>query len=103
MPPAPSVPEGDGAPPVLVTKVVISVRFLFTEVPLDVPQYRSQAEKAHIGRLLAVVRKSPYVSTVPENEIVVTDQTIKASDNKTVIRMTPKATLTLVIHPDKAL
>jgi len=103
LPAAPAV-EGQPAPaPVLVTKVVISVRFLFTEVPLDVPQYRSQAEKAHIGRLLAVVRKSPYVSTVPENEIVVTDQTIKASDNKTVIRMTPKATLTLVIHPDKAL
>jgi len=103
LPAAPAV-EGQPAPaPVLVTKVVISVRFLFTEVALDVPQYRSQAEKAHIGRLLAVVRKSPYVSTVPENEIVVTDQTIKASDNKTVIRMTPKATLTLVIHPDKAL
>ena len=103
LPPAPAV-EGQPAPtPVVVTKVIISVRFLFAEVPLDVPQYRSQAEKAHIGRLLAVVRKSPYVSAVPENEIVVTDQTIKAPDGKTVIRMTPKATLTLVIHSDKAL
>jgi type IV pilus assembly protein PilM len=103
LPPGPAV-EGQPAPaPVVVTKVIISVRFLFAEVPLEVTQYRSQAEKAHLGRLLAVVRKSPYVSAVPENEIVVTDQTMKASDNKTVIRMTPKATLTLVIHPDKAL
>ena len=43
------------------------------------------------------------VTLNPENEIVVTDQTLKASDNKTEIRMTPKATLTLVIHKDKAL
>jgi hypothetical protein len=102
--PTPPPVEGQAAPePVLVTKVVISVRFLFAEVPFDVKQYRSQAEKAHIGRLLEVIRKSPYVSAVPENEIVVTDQTMKASDNKTEIRMTPKATLTLVIQKDKAL
>ena len=103
LPTAP-VAEGQPAPaPVMVTKVVISVRFLFAEVPFDLKQYRSQSEKAHIGRLLEVVRKSPYVSSVPENEIVVTDQTMKAADNKTEIRMTPKATLTLVIHKDKAL
>jgi cell division ATPase FtsA len=102
----PAAPAVDGQPapaPVVVTKVVISVRFLFAEVPFDVKQYRSQAEKAHISRLLEVVRKSPYVSAVPENEIVVTDQTMKAADNKTEIRMTPKATLTLVIQKDKAL
>ena len=102
----PAAPAVDGQPapaPVVVTKVVISVRFLFSEVPFDVKQYRSQAEKAHIGRLLEVIRTSPYVTSVPENEIVVTDQTMKAADNKTEIRMTPKATLTLVIHKDKAL
>ena len=96
--------DGQPAPaPVVVTKVIVSVRFLFAEVPFDVKQYRSQAEKAHIGRLLDVVRKSPYVTAVPENEIIVTDQTMKAADNKTEIRMTPKATLTLVIQKDKAL
>ncbi|MEI7751844.1 MAG: hypothetical protein WCJ71_07105, partial [Candidatus Omnitrophota bacterium] len=89
--------------PFVVTKVVISGRFLFAEVSFDVTQYRAHAEKAHIGRLLAVVRTSPYVSSVPENEIFVTDQTMKAADNKTEIRMTPKATLTLVIQKDKAL
>jgi len=98
------VAEGQPVPaPVVVTKVVVSVRFLFAEVPFDVKQYRSQSEKAHIGRLLEALRSSPYVSAVPENEIVVTDQTLKASDNKTEIRMTPKATLTLVIHKAKAL
>lgn len=86
-----------------MTKVVISVRFLFADVPFDLKQYRSQSEKAHLVRLLAAVRKSPYVSAVPENEIMVTEQTIKAADNKTEIRMTPKATLTLVIQKDKAL
>ena len=104
--PLPTAPVAEGQPapaPVMVTKVVISVRFLFADVPFDLKQYRSQSEKAHIGRLLEVVRKSPYVSSVPENEIVVTDQTMKAADNKTEIRMTPKATLTLVIHKDKAL
>jgi hypothetical protein len=102
----PAAPAVDGQPapaPVVVTKVVISVRFLFAEVPFDVKQYKSQSEKAAIGRLLEVVRKSPYVSAVPENEIIVTEQTIKAADNKTEIRMTPKATLTLVIQKDKAL
>ena len=101
--PAPAPAPKPAPAPVVVTKVVISVRFLFAEVPFDVKQYRSQAEKAHISRLLEVVRKSPYVSAVPENEIVVTDQTMKAADNKTEIRMTPKATLTLVIQKDKAL
>ena len=104
--PLPTAPVAEGQPvpaPVMVTKVVISVRFLFADVPFDLKQYRSQSEKAHIGRLLEVVRKSPYVSSVPENEIVVTDQTMKAADNKTEIRMTPKATLTLVIQKDKAL
>jgi len=104
--PLPTAPVAEGQPapaPVMVTKVVISVRFLFADVPFDLKQYRSQSEKAHIGRLLEVLRKSPYVSSVPENEIVVTDQTMKAADNKTEIRMTPKATLTLVIHKDKAL
>ncbi len=102
--PAAPAAEGQPAPaPVVVTKVIVSVRFLFTEVPLEVPLYRAQAEKENIGRLLEVVRKSPYVGSVPESEIVVTDQTLKASDNKTVIRMTPKATLTLIIRKDKAL
>lgn len=86
----------------MTTKVVIAVRFLFADVPFDLKQYRSASEKAHIGRLLEAVRKSPYVSAVPENEISVTDQTIRL-DGKTEIRMTPKATLTLVIHKDKAL
>jgi type IV pilus assembly protein PilM len=97
--------EGQPAPaPVVVTKVVVSVRFLFSEVPFDTKQpYRSQAEKARIGRLLEAVRKSPYVSSVPESEIVVTDQTIKSADNKLEIRTTPKATITLVIHKEKAL
>jgi type IV pilus assembly protein PilM len=102
----PAAPAVDGQPapaPVVVTKVVISVRFLFADVPFDLKQYRSQSEKAHLVRLLAAVRKSPYVSAVPENEIMVTEQTIKAADNKTEIRMTPKATLTLVIQKDKAL
>ena len=102
--PAAAAVDGQPAPaPIVVTKVVVSVRFLFAEVPFDVKQYRSQAEKAHKDRLLDVLRKSPYVSAIPDNEIIVTDQTIKAADNKTEIRMTPKATLTLVIQKDKAL
>jgi len=105
--PQPVAPLAEGQPapvPVIVTKVVVSVRFLFTEVPFDKNQpYRSQAEKARIGRLLEAVRQSPYVSAVPENEIVVTDQTIKSSDGKSEIRTTPKATITLVIHKEKAL
>jgi type IV pilus assembly protein PilM len=94
LPAAPAV-EGQPAPaPVVITKVIVSVRFLFTEVPYEMKQYRSAAEKAHIGRLLEAVRKSPYVSAVPESDIVVTDQN--------TVR-TPKATITLVIHKDKAL
>ena len=93
--PAAAVPEGQTPPPpVVVTKVILSVRFLFTDVSYEVKQYRSAAEKAHISRLLEAVRKSPYVSNVPENEISVTDQN--------TIR-TPKATITLVIQKDKAL
>jgi type IV pilus assembly protein PilM len=94
LPPAP-VPEGQTPPPPqVVTKVILSVRFLFTDVAYDVKQYKSASEKAHISRLLEAVRKSPYVSAVPENEISVTEQN--------TIR-TPKATITLVIHKDKAL
>jgi hypothetical protein len=44
--------------------------------------------------LVEAVRKSPYVTNIPENEISVTDQN--------TIR-TPKATLTLVIQKEKAL
>ena len=93
----PSAPAADGqppAPPVVVAKVVLSVRFLFTEVPLDEKRYRSAPEKAHIARLVEALSKSPYVSTIPVNEISVTDQN--------TIR-TPKATLTLVIQKEKAL
>jgi type IV pilus assembly protein PilM len=93
----PSAPVAEGQPPaapVVVTKVILSVRFLFTEVPLDEKRYRSAPEKVHIARLVEAVRKSPYVTNVPENEISVTDQN--------TIR-TPKATLTLVIQKDKAL
>ena len=93
----PTAPAAEGQPapiPVTVVKAVISVRFLFTEVPYDEKRYRATAEKAHIGRLLAAVRKSPYVKAVPENEIVVTDQN--------TVR-TPKATLTLIIQEGKAL
>ena len=104
--PLPAAPIVEGQPippPEFVTKVVISVRFLFTEVSVDEKRYRSQAEKAHLSSLLQALRQSPFVSAVPENEIVVTDQTMKAADNKTEIRMTPKATLTLVIRKDMAL
>ncbi|MEY3449981.1 MAG: hypothetical protein RL749_1604 [Verrucomicrobiota bacterium] len=93
----PSAPATDGqpaAPPVVVTKVVLSVRFLFTEVPLDEKRYRSAPEKVHISRLVEALRKSPYVTNIPENEISVTDQN--------TIR-TPKATLSLVIQKEKAL
>ena len=93
----PTAPAADGqppAPPVVVTKVILSVRFLFTEVPFEEKRYRSAPEKAHIARLVEAVRTSPYVSKIPENEISVTDQN--------TIR-TPKATLTLVIQKDKAL
>ncbi|MFM2211955.1 MAG: hypothetical protein RL639_1149 [Verrucomicrobiota bacterium] len=93
----PSAPAAEGqppAPPVVVAKVVLSVRFLFTEVPLDEKRYRSAPEKAHIARLVEALTKSPYVSTIPVNEISVTDQN--------TIR-TPKATLTLVIQKEKAL
>ena len=93
----PSAPAAEGqppAPPVVVAKVVLSVRFLFTEVPLDEKRYRSAPEKAHIARLVEALSKSPYVSTIPVNEISVTDQN--------TIR-TPKATLTLVIQKEKAL
>jgi type IV pilus assembly protein PilM len=93
----PSAPAADGqppAPPVVVAKVVLSVRFLFTEVPLDEKRYRSAPEKAHIARLVEALSKSPYVSTIPVNEISVTEQN--------TIR-TPKATLTLVIQKEKAL
>jgi hypothetical protein len=93
--PAAPAPEGQPAlPPVVVTKVILTVRFLFSDVPFDVKQYRSASEKAHIGRLLEAVRKSPYVSAVPENEISVTEQN--------TIR-NPKATITLVIQKEKAL
>jgi type IV pilus assembly protein PilM len=93
----PAAPVTDGqppAPPVVVTKVVLSVRFLFVEVPFEEKRYRSAPEKVHIARLVEAVRSSPFVSKVPENEISVTDQN--------TIR-TPKATLTLVIQKDKAL
>jgi type IV pilus assembly protein PilM len=93
----PSAPAAEGqppAPPVVVTKVVLSVRFLFTEVPLEEKRYRAASEKVYIGRLLEAVRKSPYVGSILENEISVTDQS--------TIR-TPKATITLVIQKDKAL
>jgi type IV pilus assembly protein PilM len=100
---APKVPEGQPVPPpVVVTKVVLSVRFLFAEVPFGVSPYRATSEKAYIGRLLAALRQSPYVSSVPENEISVTDQTIKLTD-KVEIRTTPKATIVLTIRGDKAL
>jgi type IV pilus assembly protein PilM len=94
LPPVP-VPEGQPPlPPVVVTKVVLSVRFLFNDVPFDEKRYRAASEKVFIGRLLEALRKSPYVGNILENEISVTDQN--------TIR-TPKATLTLVIQKDKAL
>jgi type IV pilus assembly protein PilM len=94
LPPAPA-PEGQPPlPPVVVTKVVLSVRFLFNDVPFDEKRYRAASEKVFIGRLLEALRKSPYVGNILENEISVTDQN--------TIR-TPKATLTLVIQKDKAL
>ncbi|MEY3911457.1 MAG: hypothetical protein RJB43_991 [Verrucomicrobiota bacterium] len=94
VPPAP-VPEGQvPPPPQVVTKVILSVRFLFSDVAYDVKQYKSASEKKHISQLLEAVRKSPYVSAVPENEISVTEQN--------TIR-NPKATVTLVIRKDKAL
>ena len=93
--PAAPAPEGQPPlPPVVVTKVILTVRFLFSDVPFDVKQYRSASEKAHIGRLLEAVRKSPYVSAVPDNEISVTEQNTIRS---------PKATITLVIQKEKAL
>lgn len=93
--PAGPVAEGQPpAPPVVVTKVILSVRFLFTEVPFDEKRYRSAPEKVHIARLVEALRGSPYLSKVPENEISVTDQNTIRS---------PKATLTLVIQKDKAL
>jgi type IV pilus assembly protein PilM len=93
--PAPPAPEGQPTPPpVVVTKVILTVRFLFLDVPLEEKRYRSAPEKVHIARLVEAVRKSPFVGNVPENEISVTDQN--------TIR-TPKATLTLVIQKDKAL
>ncbi|NBV47912.1 MAG: hypothetical protein EBR95_02420 [Verrucomicrobia bacterium] len=94
LPPAPAAEGQPPAPPVVVTKVVLAVRFLFNDVPFDVKQYKSASEKAYISRLLEAVRKSPYVGNILENEISVTDQS--------TIR-TPKATLTLVIQKDKAL
>lgn len=101
--PAPAPEAGQpAAPPVVVTKVVIGVRFLFADAPFDSKQYRSASEKAYLEALLKAVRKSPYVAAVPENEISVTDQTIRVTE-KTEIRMTPKATITLVIHKDKVL
>ena len=93
----PAAPVAEGQvplPPVVVTKVILSVRFLFTDVAFDVKQYKSASEKAHISRLLEAVRKSPYVSSVPENEISVTEQNTVRN---------PKATITLVIQKDKAL
>ncbi len=101
--PAPAPEAGQpAAPPVVVTKVVISVRFLFTDAPFESKQYRSASEKAYLEALLKAVRKSPYVASVPESEISVSDQTIRVTD-KTEIRMTPKATITLVINKDKVL
>jgi type IV pilus assembly protein PilM len=101
--PAPAPEAGQPpAPPVVVTKVVIGVRFLFADAPFDSKQYRSASEKAYLEALLKAVRKSPYVAAVPESEISVTDQTIRVTE-KTEIRMTPKATITLVIHKDKVL
>lgn len=101
--PAPAAAEGQPAPaPVVVTKVIIAVRFLFADLPFENQQYRSATEKAYLGALLAAVRKSPYVSAVPENEIVVTEQSVPLSP-KVSSRVTPKATLTLVIRKDTIL
>jgi len=101
--PAPAPEPGQPAPPpVVVTKVVVTARFLFTDAPFESKQYRSASEKAYLEALLKAVRKSPYVASVPENEISVSDQTIRVTD-KTEIRMTPKATITLVINKDKVL
>lgn len=94
LPAAPPVEGQPPAAPVVVTKVVLSVRFLFTEVPFDEKRYRASQEKVHISQLVEAVSKSSFVSSVPANEISVTDQN--------TIR-TPKATLTLVINKDKAL
>ena len=92
--PAPAPVEGQPPPaPVVVTKVVVTARFLFTEVPFDLKQHNAKVMSQHRSQLIDAVRKSPYVSSVPGDEIHVFADPAHS----------PKVTFTLVIQKDKAL
>jgi type IV pilus assembly protein PilM len=101
----PTPPPVDGQPapatpptPVFQAKVTVTARFLLPEVHLVGPQFAPAPLKASVlqrqqKQLLDEVRKSPYVASIPEDEI----KPILTSPN------TPKITFTLIIRSDKAL
>jgi type IV pilus assembly protein PilM len=92
--PAPTPLVGQPAPaPVIVTKVIVTARFLFTEVAFDIKQHNAKVMSLHRSQLIDAVRKSPYVSAVPGEEIRVFPEP----------HHSPKVTFTLVIKANKVL
>ncbi len=92
--PAPTPLVGQPAPaPVIVTKVIVTARFLFTEVAFDLKQHNAKVMSLHRSQLIDAVRKSPYVSAVPGEEIRVFPEP----------HHSPKVTFTLVIKANKVL
>jgi len=92
--PAPTPLVGQPAPaPVIVTKVIVTARFLFTEVAFDLKQHNAKVMGLHRSQLIDAVRKSPYVSAVPGEEIRVFPEP----------HHSPKVTFTLVIKANKVL
>jgi type IV pilus assembly protein PilM len=91
--PAESAPAEPAAPQV-VTKILVTARFLQPEVP---PNPKASHNSATFikrqNELLAALRKSPFVAEIPESEI-------KADFN---LPYQPRVTFTLVIRKDKAL
>ena len=91
--PQPPVAEGQPVPtPLFQAKITVTARFLLPEVHPDRPLNASVLNRRQ-KQLLEEVRKSPYVASIPDDEI---------KGNFTSSN-TPKITFTLVIRPDKAL
>ena len=99
--PLPTPPRVEGQPiptPLFQAKVTITARVLLPEVHLVGPQFVAGPLNAKVlnsrqKQLLDEVRKSPYVASIPDDEI----------KNNLTSSNTPKITFTLVIRPDKAL
>lgn len=93
----------DGQPPAapeMVTKVILTARFLVTQVSPE-QAFSATAFGRTRDHLLAELRKSPYVAEIPGAELKTVsglkDKKGKEQNN------TPGITLTLVIRKDKAL